>query len=92
MGHSFFTLLSQKAKRSPGVMSRVCVVLLLGHWLDLFLMTGGQAASGGFAVAEIGAGLTATSLIFLLATKQLSRASLIPKHDPHLEESLHHHV
>ncbi len=88
----FFTLLSQRAKKSTTVMSRICVVVLLGHWLDLFLMAGGQAASGGFAVAEVGAGLAAVALVFLLPSRQLTRAPLVATKDPYLKESLHHHV
>ncbi len=88
----FFTLLSQRAKRSAPTMGRVSVVILLGHWLDLFLMTGGQAAGGGLALADLGAGLTAIALIFLLSARQLGRLTLLPVGDPYLSESLHHHV
>jgi hypothetical protein len=32
----FFVLLPGWTKRSPGVLGRMCVVVLLGHWIDLF--------------------------------------------------------
>ena len=88
----FFVLLSQRAKRSVRVMGRICVILLLGHWLDLFLMAGGAHAATGFAVAEIGAGLAAVGLIFLLPLRQLTHLPLVPLGDPYLDESRHHHV
>lgn len=88
----FFSLLSQRAKRSPAVVGRICVVLLLGHWLDLFQMTVGQGESGRFALPEIGSGLAAVGLIFLISTNRLTRVPLVPEFDPYLEESLHHHV
>lgn len=34
----FFALLSRRVKQSPEAMGRVCVVVLLGRWLDLLLM------------------------------------------------------
>src|SRR5262249_39747770 len=36
----FLVLLPRSAKRSPTVLARVCVVLLVGRWLDLYLMIG----------------------------------------------------
>lgn len=88
----FVTLLSQRAKRSPTVMGRICVVILLGHWLDLFEMIGGPGVHGGFSVAEVGAGLAAIALVILLPAQRLTRGTLIPDGDPYLEESRHHHV
>ncbi|MBI2839180.1 MAG: hypothetical protein HYX75_12760, partial [Acidobacteria bacterium] len=34
----FLTLMPRAAKRSEGVMLKVCTVLMIGHWLDLYLM------------------------------------------------------
>lgn len=41
---------------------------------------------------EIGTGLGFLALFMFLAFRQLEKASLLPKNDPYLAESLHHHV
>ena len=41
---------------------------------------------------EIGTFLGFLSLFFLVTLAALSKANLVPVHDPYLEESLHHHV
>lgn len=87
----FFVLLSQRAKKSGVTLGRICVVFLLGHWLDLFVLAGRQQSSGGLAIAEVGAGLAAVGIAFLVSLRQLQRTPLIPLADPYLKESLHHH-
>ncbi|MEM9918947.1 MAG: hypothetical protein AAF990_12675 [Bacteroidota bacterium] len=41
---------------------------------------------------EVGIFLGFTALFIYLAFSQLSKAAMVPKNDPYLEESLHHHV
>ena len=41
---------------------------------------------------EIGTFLGFLSLFFLVALNALAKANLVPRNDPYLEESLHHHV
>ena len=90
-GIPFFVLMSQRAKRSATIVGRVCVVLLLGHWLDLFLMSAGDAGSSGVAAAEVGAGLAAIGVALYVSYRALTRVPLVALGDPYLDESLHHH-
>lgn len=86
----FFLLLPKPAKLSDTVMVRVAVVVLIGRWLDLYVMifppvTGTSPVFGlpEFAGASLVIGLA--GWIFL---RSFSQANPMPQHDPLLEESL----
>jgi len=86
----FVALLPYAAKRSDKILVQVSVVLLVGHWLDLFIMVmpvtfGGQPALG---LWEIGTILGALALFFLVAFRQMEKHRLVPVNDPFLVESL----
>lgn len=56
---------------------------------------GEHKSYAGFMVPgliEIGTFLGFLSLFFLITLTALSKANLVPKNDPYLDESLHHHV
>jgi hypothetical protein len=89
----FVILMPRGSKRNPAVLKRVCVTLLVGHWLDLYLMvmpnTVGKRWIGPLEVlVAVGYG----ALFFYVVGKALGRAPLVPKKDPYLAESLHHHT
>lgn len=91
----FLTLLPRAAKRSEGVMLKVCVVLMIGHWLDLYLMvfsTSAPRTTPPFGVWELAPILGAVALFFLIVFRSLGRANLVPIKDPALQASLHHHL
>lgn len=90
----FFALLPRMNKQRTGILVRVSIVLLVGRWLDLYLMimppfSGGKPHIG---IWEIGlaAGLVGAFGLGLLAA--LGRAPLVPVRDPYLAESLHYHA
>jgi len=90
----FFALLPRRNKHNPGVLVKVCVVLLTGRWLDLYLMimpsfAGKQPPIG---VVEIGLLAGGVGLFLLAFFGALRRAPLVPLGDPFLEESLHYHA
>jgi hypothetical protein len=88
-------LMSRDAKRAATVLKYVCIVVLLGHWLDYYMMImpGTVGAEGrGFGVEEIGIALGYVGLFTFLMLNALSKTSLIPKKHPFLEESLNHHI
>jgi hypothetical protein len=74
----FVVLLPRAAKRSPGVLAKVCVVLVLGRWLDLFLMI--VPAMAGpvpvFGLIEVGVTISAVGLGGLAFLYFLSRATV----------------
>jgi NNP family nitrate/nitrite transporter-like MFS transporter len=85
----FVLLLSRNAKRNATVLLSACVIVLAGHWLDLYLMVvpafGGAQVFGWVDTALL-AGFTALfALIFL---NSLAKAPLLPERDPYLDESL----
>lgn len=89
----FVILMPRASKRNPAVLKRVCITLLVGHWLDLYLMvmpnTVGKRWIGPLEVlVALGYG----ALFFYVVGKALGRAPLVPKNDPYLQESLHYHT
>jgi hypothetical protein len=85
----FVVLLPRAAKRSPRVLAGVCLVLLCGHWLDLYLLIMPEVLEAPVAgPLEVVMPLSYSALFFFLTFRALGRASLVPLHDPYLEESL----
>lgn len=84
----FCVLLPRAMKQSPRVLANVCVLVLLGRWLDLFLLIlpADQGLLDGVVAALISIG--AAALYFLTFCRSLSRAALLPCCDPYLAESL----
>ena len=89
----FFVLLPRASKRSAGVLLKVSVVILLGRWLDLYLMILPPLAGAEpvFGVWEVGLMIGAVAGGALVFFRSLAQAPLIPVKDPYLAESLHHH-
>jgi hypothetical protein len=90
----FFALLPRLNKQRPGVLVRVGIVLLLGRWLDLYLMimppfSGGKPRIGIWEIGLV-AGMVGVAVLGLHAA--LRKAPLVPVRDPYLAESLHYHA
>ena len=89
----FFVLLSRAHKRAPRIIGQAAVVVLMGHWLDLYLMI----APANHAVPALPdawfVGLT-LGLVGVAGTvfwRALQQAAVIPVHDRYLTESLHYY-
>jgi hypothetical protein len=79
----FVVLLSESRKRSPRILAAISILLLLGHWLDLYLLivpTFRSTPSLGLLEIVIAAGYMA--LLFLLFVNALARAPIVPLNDP----------
>jgi hypothetical protein len=79
----FTVLLSAAAKRKPRVLAGVAASLLVGHWLDLYLIimpAREPAPPAGIYEVAIAAGYLA--LGYLVVGANLRRAPLVPLHDP----------
>ncbi|HEY7544419.1 MAG TPA: nitrate/nitrite transporter, partial [Blastocatellia bacterium] len=85
----FVLLLPRKAKRSENALLIVSVIVLAGHWLDLYQMifpaTGATAFPTLIDLALVAGFL---SLFAMVIANKLRRVSLVPAHDPYLRESL----
>jgi len=87
----FLTLLSREAKRNVRVLTAVCVLLLIGHWLDLYLLIMPDLWSAPVAgPLEALVPLGYAALCALLVARGLAQAPLVPLNDPYLDESLNH--
>ncbi|MES2376309.1 MAG: quinol:cytochrome C oxidoreductase [Bacteroidota bacterium] len=92
----FLVLMSRDSKRHIPVLKAACIILILGHWLDYYIMimpaTVGPKGRG-FFVEEIGTFIGFAGLFVFLLFNALSKfKSLVPKNHPFLQESLHHHI
>jgi hypothetical protein len=84
-------LMSRDAKRNFKFIRLGAVVIIFGHWLDVFIMVmpGAVKADWGLEFGMLAGFLGAFMYVVLNA---LSKAPLVPKNHPFLEEAEHHHV
>jgi len=88
----FIVLLSEKADRSKIVLTIICIILIIGQWVDLYMqITPGALKELHFGYIEVGTFLGFVGLFALIVGKALSNAPVIPKNHPYLEESMYHH-
>jgi hypothetical protein len=90
----FFVLLPKPAKRSSGIMMKVAIVVLIGRWVDLYVMVfpstlGESPVFGIWEVASICCLLGTAGLLLL---RSFAAAPPLPRNDPFLSESLHYHA
>jgi hypothetical protein len=87
----FLVLISVRAKCTGNVLKPIAVLLLCGHWLDLYLLvmpSVWKVPRIGFTEIAIAGGCIA--LLFLVFVRTLNKASLVPLNDPILAfERLH---
>jgi hypothetical protein len=88
----FVVLLPRSTKRNPVVLKWIAILILAGRWLDLYLAVMPQTMTAPSMRALdllILAGYAGA--FFLLATRALARAPLVPLNNPSFYESLAHH-
>jgi len=90
----FMALMTRDSKRQMSILKIVCVVVMLGHWLDFYLMItpGVMKYDGGFGFMEIGSAMIFLAAFVWVVLSNLAKYPLIAKNHPTLEESLHHHI
>ncbi len=86
----FLALLPAGTKKNPGILLKVSVIVLLGRWLDLYLMILPPFSAGRpqIGAAEIGAALALVGICGLVFFRAVGRANVVPVNDPYLAESL----
>ena len=85
----FLGLMSARAKRSPWRLAAVCAVLLLGRWLDLYLLiTPALWPAARLGVTEVAMALGCLALVYLVFLRGLARAPLVPLNDPIISADL----
>ena len=89
----FVVLMPVSSKRNPSTLAKVAIIVLLGRWVDLYLMIfpplTGQTPVFGFW--EIGSIVGVFGLFLVIFQRALGQATLVPLNDPRLEDSLHYH-
>jgi hypothetical protein len=89
----FLILLPRPCKRSESVMMKVAVVVLVGRWLDLYLMVFPATTGTGpvFGLWEVAGACFLIGAFGWLFFQSFSKAAPVPTGDPLLKESLHYH-
>ncbi len=86
----FAVLMPRATKRNEKLLLQVSVVLVVGHWLDLYIMvmpvTFGE--SPAFGLWEIGLMTGALALFAFTTFRTLEKRQPVPVNDPYLVESL----
>lgn len=87
-------LMSRDAKRNAGILSFVGVVILAGHWLDVYIMVsaGSLGANAKIGFLEIGMVLLIAGFFIRTILNNLTKAPLTPVNHPFLDESIHHEI
>ncbi len=90
----FLLFMTRNSKRQLIFVKIVAVIVLVGHWLDYYLMVtpGTMKYDGGLGFIEIGTTMIFASMFLFVILSNLAKVPLIQKNHPMLEESLHHHV
>jgi hypothetical protein len=90
----FLALMTRDAKRKTIILKIVCYAVIVGHWLDFWLMItpGTLKEHGGLGLLEIGLALIYVAAFAFVVAQALTKAPLIAKNHPMIQESLHHNV
>lgn len=86
-------LMSRDTKRSIGYLITVGCIIFIGHWLDVFLMiTPGSLGHLEFGFMEIGMFIGFLGLFLYIVFNAFTKAPLMVKNHPFLDESKHLHI
>jgi hypothetical protein len=87
-------LMSRDAKRHAGILTFIGLIILAGHWVDVYIMVSGGSLgpTAHIGALEIGMALTALSLFIMIILRNLTKAPLTPVNHPFLDESVHHEI
>jgi hypothetical protein len=87
-------LMSRDAKRNYGILTFVGLVILAGHWLDVWIMVtaGSMGATATIGWIEVGMVLLVSGFFIRTVLTNLSKAPLTPVNHPFLDESIHHEI
>jgi hypothetical protein len=86
--------MSREAKRNVGILTFVGLIIMVGHWLDVYIMISGgtMGANAKIGFLEIGLAVLVAGFFIRIILANLTKAPLTPLHHPYLDESLHHEI
>jgi hypothetical protein len=87
-------LMSRDAKRHAGILTTVGLIILAGHWLDVYIMVsaGSLGANAKLGFLEVGMALLLAGFFIYVILNNLTKAPLTPVNHPFLDESIHHEI
>jgi len=87
-------LMSREAKRHAGILIVVGLLIIIGHWTDVFMLVtpGVMGEHGTIGIIEAGLFLVYASIFVFWILNTLTKAPLMPKNHPFLDESKHHEI
>jgi len=90
----FLVLMMRNAKRSPVVLILAASIILIGHWVDMYLliMPGTVGDHAGIGLLEIGTTICFLGIFAYTVLHSLSKANLYPINHPYVLESANHDV
>ncbi|MDA8930457.1 quinol:cytochrome C oxidoreductase [Bacteroidia bacterium] len=90
----FLVLMMRNAKRSPKVLLTAAAIILIGHWVDVYLliMPGTIGDHAGIGMLEVGTTMAFAGLFIYVVLNSLSKANMYPTNHPYLLESANHDV
>ncbi len=88
----FLLLLSDKISTNKNMLIAICCFLMIGQWVDVYQqIIVGTYHHFHIGLIEIGTFAGFIGLFGYVVAWSLSKAPLVPKHHPYLEECLEHH-
>ena len=87
----FFVLLPRPCKSNTSVMRRIAIVVLVGRWIDLYLMVFPATSGPVFGLWELAGIALLIGTVSCLFLRAFAKAPPVPSSDPFLNESLHYH-
>jgi hypothetical protein len=87
-------LMSRDAKRHAGILTLVGLIILAGHWLDVYIMVsaGSLGSNAHIGFLEIGMAVLLAGIFIMVVLRNLTKAPLTPVNHPFLDESVHHDI
>ena len=87
-------LMTRNAKRKMQTIQIACYMILIGHFLDYYLMVtpGVMKDAGAFGFMEIGLPLIYLSVFALWVGNMLTKRPLVTTKHPMIEECIHHDI
>ena len=87
-------LMSRDAKRHAGILTFVGIIIMFGHWVDVYIMimAGSMGSAAYIGFMEIGLLLTVFGLFIKVILTNLTKAPLSVVNHPFLDESIHHDI
>lgn len=87
-------LMSREAKRSKPTILIIGAILFVFHWVDVFIlvMPGSVFDHWSIGLLEVGMFVSFLGLFIFVVLRTLSKAPLLVKNHPYLDENLHQHT